>query len=77
KWPREISKYVNWRFQQPVMKPYLAGSIILTGFVISLLFDPGLALIVFFLAASYISACLRRAFALPPIPPANMPPSAQ
>lgn len=77
KWPREITKYVNWRFHQPVMKPYLAGAIILSGFAISLLLDPGLGLIALFMAASYISACLRRALALPPMAPRSAPPSPQ
>jgi hypothetical protein len=77
KWPKEISKYVNWRFHLPVMKPYLAGSIILAGFVLGLFFDPGFGLIVFFMAISYISACLRRAFALPPMPSSGAPPSAE
>ncbi len=77
KWPSEIAKFVNARFQQPVMKPYLSGSIILAGFAMGLFFDPGLGLIVFFTAASYISACLRRALALPPVPPAAPPPSAE
>ena len=78
KWPREIARFVNWKFQQPVMKPYLAGSIILAGFAIGLFFDPGLGLIVFFVAASYISAYLRRALALPPTSLAGTaPPSAE
>lgn len=77
KWPQEISKYVNWRFQQPVMKPYLAGAIILSGFVIAVFMDPGLGLIALFMADSYISACLRRAFALRPMPPTDAPPSAE
>jgi hypothetical protein len=39
------------------------------------MFDPGLGLILLFLAASYVSGCLRRAFALPLTPTLSSPPS--
>ncbi|MGB6833791.1 MAG: hypothetical protein WA748_17810 [Candidatus Acidiferrum sp.] len=77
KWPQEIARFVNWRFGQPLMKPRMVGLMVFAAFVLRFLFDPGLGLILLFLAASYVSGCLRRAFALPPIPPANAPPSAQ
>jgi hypothetical protein len=76
KWPQEIARFVNWRFQQPVMKPQMVGLMIFAAFVLRFLFDPGLGLILLFLAASYVSGCLRRAFALPPVPTITTPPSA-
>lgn len=69
KWPQEIAGFVNWRFGQQVMKPRMVGLMVLSAFVLRFLFDPGLGLILLFLAASYVSGCLRRAFALPPRPP--------
>src|SRR5882672_928695 len=68
KWPQEIARFVNWRFGQPVMKPQMVGLMVFGAFVMRFLFDPGLGLILLFLAASYASGCLRRAFALPPMP---------
>ena len=73
KWPQEIARFVNWRFAQPVMKPQMVGLMVFGAFVMRFLFDPGLGLILLFLAASYVSGCLRRAFALPPMPPENPP----
>jgi hypothetical protein len=75
KWPREIAKFVNWRFGQPVMKPQMVGLMFFAAYVLHFLFDPGLGLIMLFLAASYVSGCLRRAFALPPMPIVGTPPS--
>jgi hypothetical protein len=75
KWPQEIARFVNWRFGQPVMKPQMVGLMVFAAFVMRFLFDPGLGLILLFLAASYVSGCLRRAFALPPMPPVSPPPS--
>ena len=77
KWPREIAKFVNWRFGQPVMKPKMVGLMFLAAYVLHFLFDPGLGLIMLFLAASYVSGCLRRAFALPPLPTVRTPPSTE
>jgi hypothetical protein len=74
KWPQEIARFVNWRFGQPVMKPQMVGLMVFGAFILRFLFDPGLGLILLFLAASYVSGCLRRAFALPPMPPASAPP---
>lgn len=76
KWPQEIARFVNWKFGQPLMKPQMVGLMVFAAFVLRFLFDPGLGLILLFLAASYVSACLRRAFALPPMPRAGTPPSA-
>lgn len=75
KWPQEIARFVNWRFGQPVMKPQMVGLMVFAAFVMRFLFDPGFGLILLFLAASYVSGCLRRAFALPPMPPVSAPPS--
>lgn len=70
KWPQEIARFVNWKFKQPVMKPQMVGLMVFAAFVLRFLFDPGLGLILLFFAASYVSGWLRRAFALPPAPPA-------
>jgi len=75
KWPQEIARFVNWRFGQAVMKPQMVGFMVFGAFVMRFLFDPGLGLILLFLAASYVSGCLQRAFALPPMPPVSPPPS--
>jgi hypothetical protein len=77
KWPGEIAKFVNWRFGQPVMRPKMVGLMFFAAYVLHFLFDPGLGLIMLFLAASYVSGCLRRAFALPPMPTVSAPPSAE
>lgn len=77
KWPQEIARFVNWRFRQPVMRPQMVGLMVFAAFVMRFLFDPGLGLILLFLAASYVSGCLRRAFALPPMPTVSQPPSTE
>jgi hypothetical protein len=77
KWPQEIARFVNWRFRGPVMKPQMVGLMVFAAFVMRFLFDPGLGLILLFLAASYVSGCLRRAFALPPMPTLSSPPSTE
>ena len=77
KWPQEMARFVNWRFRQPVMKPQIVGLMIFAAFVLRFLLDPGLGLILLFLAASYVSGCLRQAFALPPPPTVGAPPSAE
>jgi hypothetical protein len=73
KWPQEIARFVNWRFQFPLMKPPIVGLMVFAAFVLRFLFDPGFGLILLFLAASYVSGCLRRAFALPPMPTESTP----
>jgi hypothetical protein len=55
KWPQEIARFVNWRFGHPVMKPQMVGLMVFAAFVMRFLFDPGLGLILLFLAASYVS----------------------
>jgi hypothetical protein len=77
KWPQEIARFVNWRFAQPVMKPQMVGLMVFAAFVMRFLFDPGLGLILLFLAASYVSGCLRRAFALPSTPTLSPPHSTE
>jgi hypothetical protein len=64
KWPREIAKFVNGRLQQPIMKPVAVGVTVLAALVLRVL-DPGFGLILLFFPMSYVSACLRRAFAAP------------
>jgi hypothetical protein len=77
RWPQEMARFVNWRFAKPVMKPQMVGLMIFSAFVLRFLLDPGLGLILLFLAASYVSGCLRGAFALPPPPAVGAPPSAE
>jgi hypothetical protein len=50
-----------------LMKPQIVGLMVFAAFVLRFIFDPGLGLILLFLAASYVSGCLRRALALPPM----------
>jgi hypothetical protein len=77
KWPQEIARFVNWRFGQPVMKPPMVGLIVFAAFVMRFLFDPGMGLILLFSAASYVSGCLQKAFALPPMPTVSPPASTE
>jgi hypothetical protein len=65
KWPMEITKFVNGKLRTPVMKPVPVGIAILGALVLRIL-DPGFGLILLFFPLSYISECLRRAFAVPP-----------
>jgi hypothetical protein len=76
KWPREIARFVNWKFGKPFMKPQVVGLIVFTAFLL-FFFDAGLGLILLFLAASYVSGCLRRAFALPSAPTVSTPSSTE
>ncbi len=69
-WPKEIAKFVNQRLRAPVMKPVTVGVSILGALVLRL-FDPGFGLILLFLPMSYISECLRRAFAAGPLTPSS------
>jgi hypothetical protein len=65
KWPKEIANFVNGKPRAPVMKPVPVGIAILGALVLRIL-DPGFGLILLFFPLSYISECLRRAFAVPP-----------
>jgi Domain of unknown function (DUF4328) len=65
KWPKEIAKFVNERLRAPVMKPVAVG-VAVVGALVLRLFDPGFGLMLLFFPMSYISECLRRAFAAPP-----------
>jgi hypothetical protein len=67
KWPQEIAKFVNGRLHQPVMKPVAVGFAVLAALILRL-FDPGFGLILLFFPMSYLSECLRRAFAAPQNP---------
>jgi hypothetical protein len=77
KWPQEIARFVNWRLSKPVMKPQAVGIAVFTAFIVRLLLDPGLGLILLFVAFSHVSECLRRALASPPVPAENLPPSTE
>ena len=68
KWPQEIARFVNVRLQRPLMKPQMVGVAVFAAFVVRFLLDPGLGLLLLFVAASYVSACLRQALAAPPAP---------
>jgi hypothetical protein len=70
-WPAEIARFVNVRMQKPFMKPQVVGAAVFAAVLVRLILDPGLGLILLFVAASYISQCLKRAMALPP-PRASM-----
>ncbi|HYL65081.1 MAG TPA: hypothetical protein VE077_20905 [Candidatus Methylomirabilis sp.] len=74
KWPQEIAKFVNYKFQRPVMKPQMVGLTLCAAFVVRF-FDPGLGLILLFVPTSYLAACLRRALELPPPGVGNAPAS--
>lgn len=63
KWPQEIAKFVNLSLQRPLMKPEMVGVAVFAAFVVRFLVDPGLGLLLLFVAASYVSACLRQALA--------------
>jgi hypothetical protein len=65
KWPKEIAKFVNARLRAPVMKPIPVGIAVLGALVLRVL-DPGFGLILLFFPMSYLSECLRRAFAVQP-----------
>ncbi len=77
KWPQEIARFVNWRLQQPLMKPQTVGLAVFAALIVRFVIDPGFGLILLFVAASYVSECLRRAFAAPPVRMASMPPPAE
>lgn len=66
KWPQEIAKFLNARLRRRLMKPCGVGFAVLTAFIVRFVVDPGLGLILMFVTASYISACLR--YALPSAP---------
>src|SRR6202521_5386800 len=74
KWPQEIAKFVNARLRAPVMKPLPVGIAVLGALVLRVL-DPGFGLILLFFPLSYISECLRRAFAAQQTLQADSPPS--
>jgi hypothetical protein len=67
KWPREIATFVNARLGQPIMKPTAIGVAILAALLLRIL-DPGFGLILLFFPMSYISECIRRAFAASLLP---------
>ena len=62
KWPQEIAKFVNARLRAPVMKPLPVG-IAFLGAVVLRFLDPGFGLILLFFPMSYVTECMRRAFA--------------
>jgi hypothetical protein len=65
RWPAEIARFVNLRMQKPFMRPQVVGAAVFAAVLVRLVLDPGLGLILLFVAASYISQCLKRAMALP------------
>jgi hypothetical protein len=64
KWPQEMAKFVNSRLRIPIMKPVAIGVAVLVALILRV-FDPGFGLILLFFPLSYVSECLRRAFAAP------------
>jgi hypothetical protein len=73
KWPQEIAKFVNGRLPQPIMKPVAIGVAVIAALILRIL-DPGFGLILLFFPMSYLSECLRRAFAASQNRPAPSPP---
>ncbi|HEY2459893.1 MAG TPA: hypothetical protein VGI16_03760 [Candidatus Acidoferrum sp.] len=63
KWPIEVAKFVNATFAKRVMKSTPVGVAFFMALVLCF-FDPGMGLFFLFLPLSYVSECLRRAFAL-------------
>jgi Domain of unknown function (DUF4328) len=74
KWPREIATFVNGRVGQPIMKPVPVGIAVLGALILRIL-DPGFGLILLFFPMSYVSECLRRAFAAPTTQSGSLPPA--
>ncbi|HKT46126.1 MAG TPA: hypothetical protein VJP87_01255 [Candidatus Acidoferrales bacterium] len=70
KWSGEIAKFVNIRLGRRFMRARTVGLTILGAFVVRFL-DPGFGLILLFVAASYVSACLRHALLASPRPTAD------
>jgi hypothetical protein len=68
KWPRELARFVNWRTQRDRMSGWLAGTVILLGFLIGAVFDPSVGATIVLCGFAYISRCLRDAFSAPPLP---------
>jgi hypothetical protein len=66
KWPQEIANFVNARLGRPLMKPSMVGFAVFAAFLVRFVVDPGLGLILLFVAASYVSACLRQALLAAP-----------
>jgi hypothetical protein len=69
RWPVEIARFVNWRTQKRRMSGILAGSVVLAGAITSASVDGALGFLVILCGFSYISRCLRDAFAAAAIPP--------
>jgi hypothetical protein len=64
KWPSEIAVLVNRRLGQRAMKPVAVGAATVAALFLRIL-DPGFGLILLFFPLSYVSECIRRAFAAP------------
>jgi hypothetical protein len=73
KWPREFSRFVNSRLPSPLMRPDKTGLCVFVAFVVFLLLDRGLGMILLFLVASNLTACLRTALAARPAPANEFP----
>jgi hypothetical protein len=69
KWPLEIAKFVNWRLQRSRMSGILAGALVLVGALVAGFIDGSLGMVVVLCAFSYVSRCLREAFAAQAVPP--------
>ena len=72
KWPSEIATFVNWRKQEPAMKGWVAGVLVLAAVLVFRFFDPFMGIILVFSAGEYISYELRGAFLAPPVPASAM-----
>jgi len=65
RWPREISGFVNSRFEGAVMRPSAVGLAVLAALLLRLV-DPGLGLVLLFLPISYVAELLQRALLVIP-----------
>ena len=68
KWPYEIARFVNWRMQKHRMWGFVAGTVVLVGYLVGIFLGGVLGLIAVLSGFAYISRCLRDAFAAPPVP---------
>ena len=73
RWPHELARFVNSRLPSPLMKPEKTGILAFVAFVVFVLLDRGLGMILLFMVASHLTACLRSALAAPQTPMDELP----
>ncbi len=67
KWPSEIATFVNWRSQAPAMHGWIAGLLVLGGFLLRFV-DGSIGMAVVFAGGIYISRQIVKSLAAPPVP---------